>query len=124
MIGARFARVLFIASALGEVAVGLAGLAWPALLGVLLDIELDRGGLVVARMLAAAALAIGATWWFERRQADALPRNAAGFLIYNFAIGALFVAQGLAAVRPALPTVLGLVHVGAAIAFLVLVPRR
>ena len=119
----QVARLLFLASALGEMGIGAIGLAYPQILGILLDVELNRDGLLVARMLAAAALAIGITWWMARNASDALSRNAMGFLVYNFGIGALFVVQGLSALHPALPLLLGLVHLAAGLAFLVLLSR-
>lgn len=113
-------RLLFTASALGEMGVGVVGLAYPQILSVLLDATLDGNGLLVARMLAAAALAIGVTWWLARKDADAFARNAAGFLVYNFAIGALFLLQGFAAARPLLPSLIGVVHIGVGAGFLLL----
>ncbi len=117
------ARLLFTTSALGEMGVGVLGLAYPQVLSILLDATLDAGGLLVARMLAAAALAIGLTWWLARKEPDVLARNAAGFLVYNLAIGALFLLQGFAAARPLLPWLLGVVHVGAGAGFVILAPR-
>ncbi|MCC6198576.1 MAG: hypothetical protein IT518_29355 [Burkholderiales bacterium] len=120
----RLARLLFLAGALGEMGVGVIGLAWPRILSLLLDVTLDAGGLLVARMLAAAALAIGLTWWLARKDPDALARNAGGFLVYNFGIGALFLLQAFAAARPLIPALLGVVHVGAGLGFLALRPRQ
>lgn len=119
----RLARLLLSAGALGEMGVGVAGLAYPRILSVLLDATLDANGLLVARMLATAALAIGLTWWLARKDPSALSRSAAGFLVYNFGIGALFLLQGLAAARPLLPWLIGFVHLGVGLGFVLLAPR-
>ena len=48
---------------------------------------------------------------------------SAGVLVYNRAIGALFLLQGFAVARPLLPWLLGVVHVGAGAGFVILAPR-
>ena len=113
----RAAALLFSASALGEIGVGLFLLPFPQLAALLLDAPLDGPGLLVARGLGGAALALGLTWWLARNDARALASCTAGFILYNVAVGALFAFQALQAARPLLPGVVGVVHLGAGGAF-------
>ena len=113
----RAAALLFSASALSEIGVGVCLLAFPQLAALLLDASLDGTGLLVARGLGGAALALGLTWWIARNDARARARCTAGFIIYNVAVGALFAFQALQAARPALPGMVGVVHLVAGGAF-------
>ena len=113
----RAAALLFSASALGEIGVGVVLLPFPQVAALLLDASLDGTGLLVARGLGGAALALGLTWWIARNDARALAYCTAGFIIYNVAVGALFAFQALQAARPALPWLVGIVHLLAGGAF-------
>ncbi len=115
----RAARLLFAASAAGEIGVGALALAFPQILALLLAAPLDASGLLVARMLGSAVLALGVTWWISRN--EPLPqlssRYAAGFVIYNLGMGVLFLLRALAPPESALPWVVAIVHVSAGLAF-------
>ena len=111
------AVLLFSASALGEIAVGVFLLPFPQLAAPLLDAPLDGNGLLLARALGGAALALGLTWWIARNDARALAYCTAGFIIYNAAVGALFAFQALRTARPLLPWLVGIVHLLAGGAF-------
>lgn len=113
----RVATVLFAASALGEIGVGAGLLPFPWIAALLLGAPLDGLGLLVARALGGAALALGITWWSVRNDAHAVARCAPGFLIYNVAVGAVFMFQALQVSHPALPGIVGLVHLLAGGAF-------
>ncbi len=116
--GAQHAAVLlFSLSALGEIGIGAFLLTFPQLAALLLDASLDGNGLLVARGLGGAALALGLTWWIARNDARARARCTAGFIIYNVAVGAVFVFQARQAARPALPWLVGVVHLVAGGAF-------
>lgn len=119
----RTVRLLFAAAALGEIGVGLLALAWPQVMSLLLAAPLDAGGLMVSRMLGAAIVALGATWWLARNDEGGLARNAVGFLIYNVVVGVLFAIQAFAAAHAALPWIVAIVHLGAATGFITLKPR-
>ena len=109
----RTAVLLFAASALGEIGVGAGLLAFPQLAALLLDASLDAIGLLVVRGLGGAVLALGLTWWIMRNDAHAVARCAAGFIIYNVVVGALFVFQALHVAHPVLPWLVGAIHLGA-----------
>jgi len=113
----RAAALLFSASALGEIGVGLFLLPFPQLAALLLDASLDGTGLLVARGLGSAVLALALTWWIMRNDARALARCTAGFIIYNVVVGALFAFQALHAAHPALPWLVGIAHLVAGGAF-------
>jgi hypothetical protein len=103
---------------IGEMLVGVAILALPREVALLLvDAALDARGLLVARMLGVAVLALGITWWMARRDSDRPLRYSPGFIIYNLGVGALFGVAALAAARPALPGFVCVAHVTAAVAF-------
>lgn len=110
--GEQVAGLLLALGAAGEMGVGAAVLVFPALLGTLLDVPLDEVGLLVARMLGTAILALGATWWLARRGPGGLARCATGFLVYNLGLGTLCLlhAQRQAHSTP-LPWAVGVVHV-------------
>jgi hypothetical protein len=106
----RAAELLFLLSTLGEMGVGIAVLAFPEILALLLDMRLDAAGLLAARMLGSAVLAIGITWWVARRDPQRISRYAAGFIVYNLGFGVLFVFTAAHASRPALPCLVAVVH--------------
>lgn len=110
--GEHVAWLVLSLGAAGEIAVGAAVLVFPSLLGTLLDAPLDEVGLLVARILGCAILALGTTWWLARGGPGGLARCTTGFLVYNLGLGALFL---LHAVREAqttpLPWAVGVVHV-------------
>jgi len=109
----RIARLLFCVSALGEIAVGVLVLLFPQILAFLMVASLDPAGLLVARMLGSAALALGVTWWIARNQPllHLASRYLAGYLIYNVGMGVLFVFCALAAREPVLPWIVAIGHV-------------
>ena len=93
-------RWLFVASALGEMAVGLAVAAWPGpVMGVLLGAPVAGTAAVAACMGGIAVAALGASWWVGRPQpGDARPgRLAASYLGYNAGVGLLFLAHACSA---------------------------
>ena len=116
----RIAPRLFVVAALGELVVGLAVLAFPGpALGLLLAATLGDVGLVVARMVGIAVIALGLTWWLAR---SVLHRQfkwiAPGFISYNLGVGLLFLLYALAATRPVpLSWVVALVHLLEGLAF-------
>jgi hypothetical protein len=100
-----------------QIGVGVVLLPFPQVAALLLDASLDGTGLLVARGLGGAALALGLTWWIVRNDSRAVARCAAGFIIYNVVVGALFAFQALQAARPPLPWLVGIVHLLAGGAF-------
>ncbi len=88
---------------------------------LLLDAALDSRGVLVARTLGVAVLALGVTWWTARAEAARLSRYSAGFIVYGVGVGALFGWAALAASQPALPWILCVVHLTAAVTFGMLV---
>ena len=106
----RAAALLFLLGSLAEMTVGVAGILFPEILAFLMAAPLDPSGLIVARMLGCAVLALGITWWFARRDAALLSRYAAGFLIYNAGVGLAFALAALASARPALPWLVCVAH--------------
>ena len=111
--------------AIGETSVGMIILALPReVVQLLIDAALDARGLIVARMMGVAVLALGITWWMARGDADRLSRYSAGFIVYNLGVGALFGWAALAASQPALPWIVCVVHLAAGVAFAVLVRRN
>jgi hypothetical protein len=113
----RAAALLFTLSALGEIGVGAAALVYPQLIALLMDAPLESGGLLVARMLGSAVLALGLTWWLARNDPQGPSRCRVGFLVYNVALGVLFALHALQAARPALPWLVGIAHLSIAAAF-------
>jgi hypothetical protein len=114
----RAAHVVLALATLGEVGIGIAGLVYPQIIALLMDARLDAGGLMVARMLGVAVLALGLTWWVARDDPRRVVRHAAGFLVYNFGIGVLFALVAASAAQPALPALVAALHllVGATVA--------
>lgn len=110
-VAARVAGAVFALGALGEMAVGAALIVFPGIAPLLIAAPLDAGGLLVARMMGGAVLALGITWWLLHRDAVAMSRCVPGFLVYNFVVGILFVVTALATMRPALPALLGAAHI-------------
>ena len=96
-------RLLFIAIALGEVAVGVAMALFPAtVVGFLLGgASIDGAGVVAMRMLGIACVALGLAWWVDRNRLDGqqLRQVAVGFLVYNIGVGLLFLAYAWSADR-------------------------
>ena len=113
----RTAALLFSLGALGEIGVGAVVLVFPQLIALLMDAPLDSAGLLATRMLGGAVLALGLTWWSARNDPQGPSRCMAGFLVYNVALGVLFAFQALHAARPALPWLVGIVHLLIAGAF-------
>lgn len=106
----RIAALLFLLGSLAEMAVGVAGLLFPEILAFLVAAPLDTSGLIIARMLASAVLALGITWWIARRDAALLSRYGAGFIVYNAGVGGAFALAALASARPALPWLVCVAH--------------
>lgn len=116
----RIARQLFMVAAVGEIAVGLAVLAFSGpVMGLLLAAALTGVGLVVARMVGIAIIALGLTWWFSRNVLhQQLKFIAPGFIGYNFGVGLLFLLYALAAHRPVpLSWAVALAHLMVGLAF-------
>jgi hypothetical protein len=99
---ARIESWLFALAAAGEIAVGLAVLAFPGPVMELLLAETIVGiGLIVARMFGLAIIALGMTWWLTRSDLHRqLKRMAPGFIIYNLGVGIVFLLYALLATRP------------------------
>ena len=110
--------------AIGEALVGVVLLVLPSeVVRLLIDATLDARGLIVARMLGVAVLALGITWWMAR--GDAQPsRYSAGFILYNLGVGALFGWAALSASQPVLPWIVCVAHLGAGAAIMVLAPSN
>jgi hypothetical protein len=97
-IGPRHAiRLLFEASAIGEVAVGVAVILFPRTVSeFLLSAPIDGLGAVIARMAGVAITALGLTWWMASSDLDrSLTPIAPGFLGYNVGVGLLFLVYAL-----------------------------
>ena len=102
-LAARIASWLFALGAMGELAVGLAVLAFPGpVVGLLLAATLVGIGLVVARMFGIAIIALGVTWWLARTDQRQLTHMAPGFIGYNLGVGLLFLLYALVVTRPVL----------------------
>jgi hypothetical protein len=114
---ARIVGFLLTLSALGEIAVGVALVAYPSLVAFLMAAPVDSNGLLVARMMGGAMLALGVTWWIARAEPGRLTHYVAGYLIYNLVVGVLFVAAALYASRALVPWIVAIVHLGAGAAF-------
>ena len=123
----RVARLLIAASAIGELAVGIAIAVAPgALTNFLLGATVEGTGAVVARMAGIAVATLGFGWWLDRSPVDLprLRRVAGSYLVYNFGIGALFLAYASTADR-VIPVswLVAVVHLVAAVAFAVALVR-
>ena len=110
----RTVQRLFTACSYVEIAFGIAALAVPQLVSLLLDAALDAHGLLVARMLGVAALAFGISWRGVRRDPRSASRYAVGFVIYNLGLGTLFAIGAAAAERSAAPWLAAAFHLCAA----------
>jgi hypothetical protein len=123
----RTATLLVTLGALGEFGVGVLIAVLPAAtVRFLLSATVADAGLVIARMMGIALVALALTWWFARPRhgADFLPRIAPGFLVYNVGIGLLFLGYTWSAGRLlVVPLLVGILHLGLAAAF-VLVRQR
>jgi hypothetical protein len=105
---------------MGELSVGLAVLAFPGpVKGLLLAATLVGIGLVIARMLGTAVIALGITWWLARSDVHRqLRRMAPGFIGYNPGVGMLFLLYALVVTRPVpLSWAVALVHLLVGFAF-------
>ena len=121
---ARAAALVMTLMAIGEAVVGVAIVALPREVALLLvDAVLDARGQIVARMLGVAVLALGITWWMARGDARRRSRYSAGFIVYNVGVGALFGWAALGARQPLLPLTVCVVHLAAGVAFGGLVRR-
>jgi hypothetical protein len=110
--------------AIGEMSVAVAILVAPREVALLLaDVALEGRALLIARMLGVALLALGVTWWQARGDAERLSRYAAGFIVYNVGVGALFGWAALGASHIAIPWLVCVVHLTAGVAWLVLTRR-
>jgi hypothetical protein len=119
-LAARIASRLFALGAIGELTVGLAVLAFPGpVMGLLLAATLVGIGLVIARMLGIAVIALGMTWWLARNDLHRqLRRMAPGFIGYNLGVGTLFLLYALVVTRPVpLSWAVALVHLMVGLAF-------
>ena len=116
-VAARTASRLLALGAVGEIAIAVAILALPApVMGLLLAAHVAGLELVVARMLGAALVALGVTWWLTK--SHELMRAAPGFIGYNVGVGVLFLWYAVAAPHPApLSWAVGAVHLAIGLAF-------
>jgi hypothetical protein len=122
----RGAKFIFMASALGELAVGILIAALPAAVGgLLLQVPVVGTAVVIGRMMGIALTAIGLTWWLERHRLDReqLRQLAPGFLLYNFGVGLLFLAYAWEGDRLLVPWLVAAVHLGAGAAFVAALTR-
>ena len=88
------ARLLFKASAIAEVVVGIALLFAPALvIGLLLGDGLGPTGIAVARVLGVGLLAVGVAGW-ESQAPDIRLAPRAGLCVYNVGAAIVFVILG------------------------------
>ncbi len=105
----------------GEMLIAVAILALPREVTLMLvDADLDGRGVIVARMLGVAVLALGTTWWTARRDTERSLRYSPGFIVYNLGVGTLFGWAALAAGQPVVPWIVCVVHLVAGVAFGVL----
>lgn len=110
--------------AIGEVSVAVAILVAPREVArLLVDVTFEGRVVLVVRMLGVALLALGITWWQARGDMDRLLRYAAGFIVYNVGVGALFGWAALGAGQPAIPWFVCVVHLAAAAAWLAFTRR-
>ena len=116
--GERAARLVLSLGAAGEIGVGAAVLIFPSMVAVILGAPLEATGLFVARMFGTAILALGTTWWLAGRAPGGVKRCMTGFLLYNLALGALFLLHAVRQVPPApLVWAVGVLHVLLGIGF-------
>jgi hypothetical protein len=121
----RAATFVVTLMAIGETSVGMLLLAFPReLVLLLIDATLDVRGVIVARMLGVAVLALGITWWMGRRDVERLSRYAAGFIVYNVGVGLLFGWAAPAARHPVLTWTVCAIHLAAGVGFGVFVRRN
>lgn len=121
----RVAMLVVTLVSIGEMLVALAILALPREVTLLLvDAPLEGRGLLVARMMGVAVLALGVTWWIARNDADRVSRCSAGFIVYNLGVGALFGWAALAASHPAIPWIVCGLHLVSGLGFGLLVMRN
>jgi hypothetical protein len=86
-------RLIVGSAAIGEMAVGALAALFPGTVMTFLLYDTVQGtGLVVARMVGVAIVALGWTWWQARNEPRArLMRLAGGgLLLYNFGVAAIF----------------------------------
>ena len=120
----RLVTLVVALMAIGETTVGMVILVLPhEVARLLIDAALDARGLIVARMLGVAVLALGITWWMARGDANRLSEYSVGFIVYNLGIGALFGWAALGAGEPALPWSVCVLHLVAGVAFWTLIRR-
>ena len=123
----RAARFVLLAGALGELAVGILIAGLPvAIGGLLLQAPIAGIAIVIGRMMGVALAALGLTWWLERHRLDPdrLRQLAPGFIVYNFGVGALFLAYawtGDFLLR--VPCLVGAAHLGMGAAFVAALAR-
>ena len=116
--GERAARLVLSLGAAGEIGVGAAVLVFPSIVAVILGAPLDATGQFIARAFGTAILALGATWWVAGRAPAGVQRCTTGFLLYNLALGALFLLHAVRQVAPApLVWAVGVLHVLLGIGF-------
>ena len=118
------ATLLLALGGLGEMAVGAHIVAFPREVALLIvDVALDAKGALIARMLGCAALALGLTWWMARKDTARMSHIAAGFIVYNAGVGAMFAMAALDASQPLIPWLVCVAHIGMAVAFAISLVR-
>ena len=116
MSAVRITGLLFTLLSLGEIAVGIAIFTFPAFGGFLIGASIEGSAVIAVRMLGAAALAVGLTWWAARNDPERFARYTAGWLVYNLGVGAMFAWAALATSTPLVPALVALTHIGAGVA--------
>ena len=117
----RAVKLLFSATALGELAVGIAIIVFPRdVAELLLAAPIEGTGIIVARIMGVAILAMSVTWWRDRHPFDERQARhvAPTFIVYNLGVGLVFLFYVWGADRlMVVPWLVAAVHLLAAGAF-------
>jgi hypothetical protein len=123
----RVAEILLTLMALGEIAVGVALVLFPAtVVWILLGAAIDGAGIVAARMAGIGAAALGLAWWADRKDLEGprLGRVAVPFVVYNLGVGLTFLLYAWGANQPPLLAwLVGVVHSLVGVTFAVVAYR-
>jgi hypothetical protein len=113
-------KLLFEASAIGELAVGIAVVLFPRTVSAFLfGAPIEGIGAVIARMAGVAVAALGLTWWLVSGDLDRwLMPIAPGFVGYNLGVGLLFLSYALTVDgRATVAWLVAAIHLLAGVAF-------
>ncbi|MCM8599238.1 MAG: hypothetical protein NFW04_11365 [Candidatus Accumulibacter sp.] len=113
---------IFAISASGEIGVGTTVVLFPQVLGWLIGQPLDPAGLIVARLVGCAALALGLIWWLARDLPANRTRLRPSLLVYDLGAAAVFVFAALLAPNPLLLGLVALLNLGLGVAVAALGP--